>query len=347
MQDVAPQSCTPANTAPSTDHLRKLCAPYAKANVGKAIFQLANTLPAFLLLLATMGWLWTHDYSYFWVLALAVPAAGLYVRLFIFQHDCGHGSFFASERANNAVGGFLGVLTMFPYAYWRKTHNIHHGSSGNLDRRELGDVETLTVAEYHALSWFRRLCYRWYRSMPIMLGVGPMYQFVIKHRLPFDLPLSWKREWLSVIYNNIALLSLLLAFGYYIGFGTVLAVYLPVVLIAGAGGIWLFYVQHQFEEAYWKRGSQWQAADAALSGSSFFDLPAPLRWFTGNIGYHHIHHLTSRIPNYHLRACHEQNPELQRAPRITLFSSFRCAKFKLWDEDLQRMVGFPRRRARA
>lgn len=287
------------------------------------------------------------DWGYGWTLLLAIPTSGLYVRLFIIQHDCGHGSFFGNARLNNWIGACLGLMTLFPYGYWKKTHNIHHGSSGNLDHRELGDIVTLTVREYEALPWFRRLNYRLYRSTPVLLGLGPVWQFVIKHRLPFDLPLSWKKEWMSVIWNNLMILVIGGALGSFIGWHTVLLVQLPIMLIAGALGVWLFYVQHQFENAYWRRDGEWDSGEAAVQGSSYFDLPRVLHWFTGNIGYHHIHHLASRIPNYRLRECFESSPLLQNATRLTVWSSLRCVRWKLWDEDLKRMVGFPKRRAAA
>ncbi len=323
--------------------LRQLCAQYAKPHLGKAIWQLSNTLPVFVALWALMAVSVVRAWPYWITLLLMLPAAGLYVRIFIFQHDCGHGSYFKNSRANDAVGALLGLITLFPYGYWKKTHAIHHGTSGNLDRRELGDVETMTVAEYQASSWQKRLAYRLYRSTPVLLGLGPVWQFVIKHRLPFDMPLSWKKEWASVLWNNVMIVLMAAGLGYFIGWQTVLWVHIPVVLLAGALGVWLFYVQHQFETTYWVRGEEWDVAKAAVEGSSFYDLPLVLHWFTGNIGYHHIHHLASRIPNYNLRACFESNALLRKAPTLTIWQSFRCVNFKLWDEKLQRMVGFPKR----
>ncbi|HSM51092.1 MAG TPA: fatty acid desaturase, partial [Thermoanaerobaculia bacterium] len=309
-------------TAPTSEAnaWRARLAPYKKASWSAALGQLLATLLPFALLWTLM--LLSLRGSYLGTLALAVPTAFFFVRLFIIQHDCGHGSFFPSRRANNLLGGLLGVVTLFPYGYWRRTHAIHHANVGNLDERELGDIHTLTVAEYRALPAWRRLAYRAYRHPLVLFGIGPAYQFLIKHRFPWDIPFAWKREWRSVVGTNAALLAVFAIATMTIGGKALLLVHLPVVLLAGAVGVWLFYVQHQFEETYWDRADSWDSYRAGVHGSSFYDLPPLLHWLTGNIGYHHIHHLASQIPSYRLPAAFRDLPEMQRVTRLSLRKSF-------------------------
>jgi omega-6 fatty acid desaturase (delta-12 desaturase) len=279
-------------------------------------------------------------FGIWWGLLLVVPAAAFLVRLFIIQHDCGHGSFFPGKLANDWLGRAIGVLTLTPYDYWRQSHAIHHATSGNLDRRSLGGVETLTVAEYAALSGWGQLGYRLYRNPLVMFGLGPAYMFFLQHRLPVGLMRGGWRPWVSTMGTNIAVLVLAGGTLWMIGVRAFLLVNLPIVLLAGTAGVWLFYVQHQFAGTFWARAKGWDRRDAALRGSSHYDLPPIVRWFTANIGLHHVHHLSSRIPSYRLGDVLRDHPELGAIGRVTVLQSFRSVGLALWDEAGQRLVSF-------
>lgn len=343
MTDHAPDSAAQTN-ASTLRYWQELLTPYMKADNRTAWWQLLITALPLVGLYVAMYFL--MDISYWLVLLLAVPAGLLYIRIFIIQHDCGHYSFFSSRRLNDWVGSIIGVFSAMPYAYWQRTHAIHHGAAGNLDGRGYGDIDTLTVNEYLALSPWRKLMYRLYRSTFVLLLIGPTYQFLIKHRFPFDAPFTWKREWASVFFTNLAIAGVLVLAWQTIGIETLLKLHLPVFAVGATTGIYLFYVQHQFEDAYWVKKDEWSPVEAGLAGSSFFDLPKFLHWFTGNIGYHHIHHLASRIPFYKLPKAMTASPQFREVPTITLFSSIRCLRLKLWDESQRRLIAFselPRR----
>lgn len=327
-----------AKTTTSERDRHRTLEPYKRSSTRAAVTQLLNTALPFALLWYLMAR--SLSVSYLLTLALAIPTGFLLIRLFILQHDCGHMSFFPSRTLNRVLGSLLGVITMFPYGYWRRTHALHHATTGNLEEREMGDVRTLTVREYQRLSPFRRLLYRLYRNPLVLLGLGPVYQFGLKHRLPFGIPWSWRREWLSVIWTNLGLLATFAALSWWFGWRVVLLVHLPVFLVSGAIGIFLFYVQHQFEQTYWEPKNNWNFHQAAIQGSSFLDLPRPLHWLTGNIGFHHIHHLASRIPNYRLQQCFLELPWTQNVTRLNLRQSLRCLRLKLWDEDAGMLVGW-------
>jgi omega-6 fatty acid desaturase (delta-12 desaturase) len=276
--------------------------------------------------------------SYWLMLPIAILAAGFLVRIFIIFHDCGHGSFFNSKRANNATGAIAGVLLLTPYRHWRWQHALHHGTAGDLDRRGAGDIWTLTVEEYLGSTRWRRLAYRLARNPIVLFVVAPLYVFVVHHR--FAVSTAPARERQSVHRTNWVLLGITLVMSALIGLKAFLLIQLTVSGIAGALGLWLFYVQHQFEGAFWARSENWNYTAAALQGSSFYKLPRILQWFTGNIGFHHIHHLSPRIPNYHLQQCHEADPFFNTIKPITLLASLRFLTFRLWDERRKVFVGF-------
>jgi omega-6 fatty acid desaturase (delta-12 desaturase) len=318
---------------------REIIARHAKPDTRRGVVQLLNTGLPFLTLTAALIY---GVYRDFWpALVLGVPAAALLVRLFMIQHDCGHGSFFRARWANNLVGRILGVLTLTPYGFWRRRHAVHHATSGNLDRRGTGDITTLTVGEYLALSPWQRFCYRLYRHPLVLFGIGPTFLFLIRHRIPTGNPFRGEaRSWLSILGTNAAIAAVVVPVMLLVGVGPFVVAYMPVFLAAASIGVWLFYVQHQFEDVYWAPAGRWRYHDAAIEGCSFYDLPGVLRWVTANIGFHHIHHLSSKIPNYRLRDCFEQTPEFQQAKRLTLWSSLRCARLAVWDEEKRKLIPF-------
>jgi omega-6 fatty acid desaturase (delta-12 desaturase) len=319
--------------------LNALVAPYKESRTFRSLRQVADTAVPFAVLWIFSCLSLRHGHPWLSFL-LTIPAAGLILRLFIIQHDCGHGSFFKAPWANDLLGAIVGVLTLTPYRYWRQTHALHHATSGNLDRRGWGDIDTLTVREYRARSAWGRFKYRVYRSVPVLFLIGPAFHFIIYHRLPGIVPADWRTERLSILGTDLTLAALLLLASRTIGVGAFLRVQLPISVMAACAGVALFYVQHQFEGAYWRKDQDWDFAAAGLEGSSFLELGPILNWISGDIGVHHIHHLNSRIPNYNLRRCLAENPVFQKAKRLTLLDSFKCARLALWDEDRLKLVGF-------
>jgi len=313
-------------------------ARYRPPNHGRSIVEILITIGpfVFLWLLACLS----LRIGYGFYLLLAVPAAGFLVRLFMIQHDCGHGSFFRHRLVNDWVGRVIGVLTLTPYDFWRRAHGVHHATSGNLDHRGIGDIDTLTVREYRALSRWRRLGYRLYRHPIVMFGVGPIYLFVLRHRLPLGLAREGLAPWISTMATNGAIAFVVAGMMWCVGVRPFLLVHLPITFVAGVVGMWLFFVQHQFEHTVWSEGGDWSFSRAALYGSSHYDLPAVLRWFTANIGMHHIHHLCSRIPFYRLPVALRDHPGLVTVGRLTLAQSLACVRLVLWDETTRRLISF-------
>lgn len=323
--------------------LRATLVGFRAAPLGRSLGQFGVTLAAYLALNALMyvaiGW------SFWLTLALAFPTAGLVVRLFIVQHDCGHGSYFRSKRANHVVGRLCSILTFTPFAFWRRQHNDHHGAFNNLDRRGSGlDLYStcLTVGEYDVLRPTQRFLYRLSRQPFVSQILLPPFLFLCLYRVPFGPPSAWGRDGAEVLGTNLAIAGALIPLMMIFGVGSVLAVQLPIIVIASIVGAWLFCVQHRFEESQWKREDAWSWFDSTMGGSSFLKLPRWLQWFSGNIGFHHVHHLDARIPNYQLQACHEALPELSRATTLTMSHALRAPTFALWDDDKGRMVRIPR-----
>jgi len=319
---------------------REDLAPYAQPHMGRSLLDLATSVLPYLALSVAMYF--ALKISYLLVLAIAIPTAGFLVRTFILFHDCSHGSFLPSKRANAWLGVVLGLFVYSPFLRWRHDHAIHHATSGDLDRRGGGDVRTLTVAEYYALTSRSRLAYRLFRNPAIMFGLGPIVALLVGPRVVGRDARPRMRR--SVIGTNIALALLVAALCWLTGWSQFLLVQIPTVMLAGSAGIWLFYVQHQFEDAYWEGTGSWSYADAALRGSSYLKLPKVLQFFSGNIGLHHVHHLNARIPNYNLQRAHDENAIFHDVPTLSLRDGIHAVRLKLWDEDRGRLVTFAQAR---
>lgn len=313
-------------------------APYRMAENGRAVFELLITLGPFLALWAGIWGL--MQAGHYWAIAGFIPAGGLLVRLFIIQHDCGHQSMFSNKKVNDWVGRFIGILTLTPYDHWKRGHALHHATSGNLDRRGMGDVVTLTVEEYKASSKWEQLKYRVYRHPVVMFGIGPAYVFFLYNRLPIGAMKNGVKPWASTLLTNLGVALLYAGLIWAVGWKIFVLIQIPTVLVAASIGVWMFYVQHQFDETHWSRTSEWTRENAALQGSSFYDLPKWLMWATGNIGVHHVHHLSARIPFYQLPRILKAHPELKSVGRLTFIQSLKCVKLALWNEAEQRMVSF-------
>lgn len=329
---------------PARDWIQIL-AKYRQPNLTRSVFEVFITFAPFVGLWV-LAW-WTTTISYWLTSGVCIVGGGFLLRLFIIQHDCGHGSFFSNRSANDWVGRVLGVFTLTPYDVWRRSHSMHHSSSGNLEKQGIGDITTLTVNEYNARSTLGRLMYRIYRSPVILFLVGPIYVFGLEHRLPLGYFKAGAKYWISAMGTNAGTLVLCGLLIYFMGIRAFAVIFCLTSFFAAALGVWLFYVQHQFEETYWDMPGEWDMHESSLYGSSHYVLPKPLRWITGNIGVHHVHHLYSRIPFYRLTEVITDYPVLAETKRLTLWESFACINLHLWDESKRRMVRFSEARIMA
>ncbi|MBT2649811.1 fatty acid desaturase [Bacillus sp. ISL-34] len=320
----------------NTKNLRKQIAPFEQSTTKQSIWQIINTLGPFIIL-------WYLAYislsvSYWLALIPAVIAAGFLTRIFIIFHDCTHHSFFKNRRANRIVGTIMGVLTLFPYDQWGHEHSVHHATSGNLDKRGTGDIWTLTVDEYLAAPLKLRFAYRFYRNPLVMFGLGPIYVFLLKNR--FNRKGARKKEKMNTYLTNVIIVALAALLCLAVGWQSFLLVQGSIFMISGSVGIWLFYVQHTFEDSYFEENEEWEYVLAAVEGSSFYKLPKLMQFLTGNIGYHHVHHLSPRVPNYKLEMAHNNTQPLENVPTITLATSLRSLRFRLWDEESKNFISF-------
>ncbi|MEC0243112.1 fatty acid desaturase [Paenibacillus dokdonensis] len=317
-------------------NLRKEMAPFEKSNTNSSIWQIVTTIGPVLLL-------WYSAYlslsvSYWMTLPILIIASGFVIRTFIIFHDCCHYSFFQNRRANEILGTITGVLTLVPYQQWKNTHSIHHATSSNLDKRGIGDMWVMTVDEYAAASFMRRAAYRIYRNPVVMLGLGPIFVFVVSYR--FNRKGAKRKERLNTYVMNASIVILYALLCWAVGWQAFIMLQLPIIFVSGMLGIWLFYVQHQFEDSYFENEDEWSYVKAAVEGSSYYKLPKLLQWLTGNIGFHHVHHLSPKVPNYNLEKAHNSTPPLQKATTITLLTSLASLKFRLWDEQNKTFISF-------
>jgi omega-6 fatty acid desaturase (delta-12 desaturase) len=337
---LAPSGVSSSWTQPNW---RVALAPYARPRLGRSLVDIATSLVPYLGLLVAMYFL--LDVSYLLVLAVSIPAAGFLVRTYILFHDCAHGSFLPWSKANEWLGATCGLLVFTPFQSWRHQHAVHHATSGDLDRRGVGDVPTMTVAEYQALPQGRRIGYRLFRNPVVMFGLGPIWAMILAPRFVSSRERPRIRR--SVWRTNLALAAVIGLLCWLLGWDSFLLVEMPSALLAGSIGVWLFYVQHQFEDAYWQDSDSWSYDEAALKGSSYLKLPKVLQFFTGNIGLHHVHHLSTRIPNYNLQRAHDDNPVFEQVPTLSIFDGIKSVRLKLWDEERGRLVTFREARNRA
>jgi omega-6 fatty acid desaturase (delta-12 desaturase) len=337
----APQPAAPHQSAEAPQPVdnaawKRIVAEYQKPDARRASWQLLNTIGPYAALWVLMYF--SVGVSWWLTVPLAILAGGLTVRIFIIFHDCGHGSFFNSRAANDVWGFVAGLLTLTPYYHWRWEHSLHHATSGNLDRRGIGDVWTLTVQEYLESSRLRRVAYRLARNPIVLFVIAPIFLFLVWQRIPTKIASA--REKRSVWWMNLAVLLMAAALAWTFGLGPYLLIQLIVLVVAGSAGVWLFYIQHQFDDVYWARDGDWAYSEAALKGSSFYKLPRIMQWFSGNIGFHHIHHLSPRIPNYNLERCHRSDPMFKQVSTVTLWRSLNSLRLRLWDESTRKLVGY-------
>ena len=327
-----------SSEAVELQRLRRALSAYGQPSSKRSVLELLVTaMPLAILWLA----MWKALEAGHWAaLLLSIPAGGLLLRLFLIQHDCGHGAFFRRRSANDWLGRVLGVFTLTPYDYWRRCHAQHHASTGNLSARGVGDVDTLTLGEFRERSYLGRLLYRVYRHPLVLFGIGPAYLFLLRHRLPIGMMTTGWRPWISPMSTNAAIAVVAGLLVWLMGLQTFLLVHLPITLVAASIGVWLFYIQHQFEHTVWDHGEEWSFHEAALHGSSHYRLPALLRWFTANVGVHHVHHLASRIPFYRLPEVLRTEPVLSQLSRVSLRESLAAVRLVLWDENQRRLISF-------